>query len=198
MRKLLIKFMALCLILFVCIACAATRKTAQSTSSVSLDSASLSASDSMSLSRTEQSISSVVRTDSAHTSTSVSEKSVNEETITEYITEHQDTAGNRTTTTERTLTKKGNYYQQTHTDEWKKTQEEQMNLFLSKLGSMARSQSEAYKTHWEKNDSLTTNNEKNTKTISHATTWQQIKSFCVLMIVLFAVVWCIQRTKRKD
>ena len=92
--------------------------------------------------------------DSSHVVASVKEKGENTETIMEHIIETTDKDGNKTTTTDRTTQRHGSYDKQTSNEEWRKYQEAQTKLMLSRLDSIANSRMEAYMTHWAKNDSV--------------------------------------------
>lgn len=72
-------------------------------------------------------------TSSAH----VRESGTDEEVTNEHIVETVDADGNRTTTTDRTTTRKSTFDRNADFEQWQRQQEEQTALMLSRLDSMA-------------------------------------------------------------
>lgn len=72
-------------------------------------------------------------TSSAH----VQESGTDEEVTNEHIVETVDADGNRTTTTDRTTTRKSTFDRNADFEQWQRQQEEQTALMLSRLDSMA-------------------------------------------------------------
>lgn len=181
------RFLLAVAVVLVMSACAASRKTAVSTSETASDSVSVSAVDSVRRTAEKRASAAVIKSDSSFLNTSTREYGDNEEMITEHITETTDAAGNKTTTTDRTTHRKGSYDRQTDNQEWRHYQEEQTNLWLSRLDSMANSRFAAVGTHWQSKDSLNTSNEKNTKDIkAHSCRWWD---GMILFLVLCFVAW---------
>lgn len=89
--------------------CAASRKVEQGSSEQRHDSDVTIVKDSVVKSETTTDSSAVRVTDENHTSGTMTDKGSNEETITERVTESTDAQGNKTTTTDRTVHRKGDY-----------------------------------------------------------------------------------------
>ena len=98
--------------------------------------------------------------DSSRIVASATERGENEETITEHITETTDKEGHKTTTTDRTTTRRGSTEKQVSREEWRQYQEDQTKLMLSRLDIIANSRMNAYKNHWAKNDSVSQTKER--------------------------------------
>lgn len=170
-------------------ACAASRKTSVSVSGEVADSIRQELTDTA-IKKVENTVAStIVVGDSSRVVTSATESGSNNELINERITETVDKDGNRTTTTDRTIQRSGKYDRQQSSEEMRRWQEIQTKLMLSKLDSIANSRYSKYDNHWAKNDSTTTDREKNTKNITASNSpWQQMKSFVFVMIIIFIII----------
>lgn len=196
MRKCTFNFIGMLCALLLLVACASSRRTISDVSSETMDSMSLSISDSLKHSEVRQGSMSVNKTDSSSVKQSVHESGSNEEMITEHITETIDASGTKTTTIDRTAKRTGNYNRQTDTDMLRKYQEAQLAKFIDSMDSVANSRANAYKVHWDKNDSLKNENEKNTSDIKPSSTWRRVRTLLVLIVIL-GVLFLYVRSKKK-
>lgn len=148
------KMLLICGVFVMLSACAASRKSMVSVSGEVADTIVQMTGDSTAKRMETAEVVKDAVADSSHVVASVTEKVENTETITEHITETADKDGNKTTTTDRTTQRHGSYDKQTSNEKWRKYQEVQTKLMLSRLDSIANSRMEAYMTHWAKNDSV--------------------------------------------
>ena len=164
--------------------CAATRRVELGSSEQRRDSTVAIVKDSVTKSETRTDSSAVTVTDENHTFGSMTDKGSNEETVTERVTESTDAQGNKTTTTERTIHRKGDYERNATYEARLKHQEEIMTRMQQTIDSLASSNSIDVGTHWAKKDSSNVEKEKNTKDIKPAPT----SKFIVIFLFLAAVV----------
>ena len=164
--------------------CAATRRVEQVSSEQRRDSVVAVVKDSVMKSETRADSSAVIVNDEHHTSGTMTDKGSNEETITERVTESIDTNGNKTTTTDRTIHRKGDYERNATYEAQLKHQEEIILLMQHKIDSLALSNSINAGTHWAKKDSTNIVNEQNTKDIKPES---RMKGFVLNMIIVMAV-----------
>lgn len=157
--------------------CAATRKVEQRSSEQRRDSVVVVVKDSVAKSETRTDSSAVIVTDENHTSGTMTDKGSNEETITERVTESTDAQGNKTTTTDRTIHRKGDYERNATYEARLKHQEEIMTRMQHTIDSLASSNSLNVGTHWAKKDSSNVVKETNTKDIKPASTSKLIAIF---------------------
>ncbi len=190
-------FLWLWLFVMLLSACVSSRKTLTNTSHVASDSLVVSASDSVRQCKEQRDSASVTVVDSSHVMATAKEHGNDEETITERITETMDAAGNKTTTTDRTIHRKGSYDRQADSQERTWHQEEQTNLWLSRLDSIAASRFGATLNHWTKDDSIAAAKDKNTKgVIAGGHSWELFRNRLLLIVFLFAIAlygWYSQR-----
>lgn len=195
------RFLWLLLFVMLLSACVSSRKTLTSTSHVASDSLMLSASDSVRQSSEQRDSANVIVADSSHVMTSAKEHGNDEETITEHISETTDAAGNKTTTTDRTIHRKGSYDRQAESQERTWHQEEQTNLWLSRLDSIAASRFGATLNHWTKDDSIAAAKDKNTKgVIADGQSWELMRNRLLLIVGLFVIAlyaWHSQRNNNR-
>ena len=164
--------------------CAATRRVEQVSSEQRRDSVVSVVKDSVMKSETRADSSAVMVKDEHPTSGTMTDKGSNEETITERVTESIDVNGNKTTTTDRTIHRKGDYERNATYEAQLKHQEEIILLMQHKIDSLALSNSINAGTHWAKKDSTNIVNEQNTKDIKPES---RMKGFVLNMIIVMAV-----------
>lgn len=196
MRKCTFNFIGMLCALLLIVACASSRRTISDVSSETMDSLSLSISDSLKHSEVRQGSISVNKSDSSSVKQRVHESGSDEEMITEHITETIDASGTKTTTIDRTAKRTGNYNRQTDTDMLRKYQEAHLAMFIDSLDSVANSRANAYKAHWNKNDSLKNENEKNTSDIKPSSIWDRWRTILVLTVILCVLFFYVRNKKR--
>ena len=128
-------------------------------------------------------------TDESHASGTITDKGSNEETITERVTESTDAQGNKTTTTDRTIHRKGDYERNTTYEARLKHQEEIMTRMQHTIDSLVLSNKLNVGTHWAKKDSTNVMKEKNTKNIKPAPTFKFILIFLVWIAFIGIIIW---------
>lgn len=176
--------------------CAATRKVEQGSSEQRRDSTVAIVNDSVTKSETRTDSSAVMVTDENHTSGTMTDKGSNEETITERVTESVDTNGNKTTTTDRTIHRKGDYERNATYEAQLKHQEEIISRMQHTIDSLALSNSLNVGTHWAKKDSSNVMKETNTKDIKPTSTSRFIP-ICIFWIVIIGIVTWIYNKRKK-
>lgn len=173
-----IKIIALWLMAVITLmSCAASRKVEQGSSEQRRDSDVTIVKDSVVKSETTTDSSAVRVTDENHTSGTMTDKGSNEETITERVTESTDAQGNKTTTTDRTVHRKGDYERNATYEARLKHQEEIMTRMQHVIDSLVLSNRLNAGTHWAKKDSTNVVKEKNTKNIKSTSEWWQLALF---------------------
>ena len=145
--------------------CAASRKVEQDSSEQQRDSVVSIVMDSVAKSETKTDSTSISVTDESHTICTMTDKGSNEETITERVTESVDASGNKTTTTDRTMHRKGDYERNSTYEARLKHQEEIISRMQHTIDSLALSNRLDVGTHWAKKDSTNVQKETNTKDI---------------------------------
>ena len=176
--------------------CAATRRVEQVSSEQRRDSVVAVVKDSVMKSETREDSSAVIVNDEHHTSGTITDKSSNEETITERVTESVDTNGNKTTTTDRTIHRKGGYERNATYEAQLKHQEDIISRMQHTIDSLALGNSLNVVTHWAKKDSSNVEKETNTKDIKPSPTPMLIVSFLVWIVFIGVVTWaCSKRQK---
>lgn len=157
--------------------CAATKKVEQVSSEQQRDSVVSVVKDSVIKSETRADSSAIIVNDEHHSSGTMTDKGSNEETIIERVTESTDTNGNKTTTTDRTIHRKGEYERNATYEAQLKHQEEIISRMQHTIDSLASSNSLNVGTHWAKKDSTNVVKETNTKDIKPAPTSKFIAIF---------------------
>ena len=177
--------------------CAASRKTEGSRSEERRDSTVAIVKGSVTKSETRTDSSTVTVTDENHTFGTMTDKGSNEETITERVTESTDAQGNKTTTTDRTIHRKGDYERNATYEARLKHQEETISRMQHTIDSLVLSNKLNVGTHWAKKDSTNVVKEKNTKNIKSAPGWWKLalNVFCVSSLVL---IFCILPYSKKN
>ena len=174
--------------------CAASRKVEQGSSEQRRDSTVAIVKDSVTKSETRTDSSDVIVTDENHTSGTMTDKGSNEETITERVTESTDAQGNKTTTTDRTIHRKGDYERNATYEARLKHQEEIMTRMQHKIDSLMLSNKLNIGTHWVKKDSMNVVKEKNTVDIQSIPGW---KRFTIVALIFAIIFFTWLNTKNK-
>ena len=169
--------------------CAASRKTATGSHEERGDSTVAAVTDSVRKSDVKTDSTVHLTTDESHESGTMSDKGSNEETITERVTESIDTNGNKTTTTDRTIHRKGDYERNATYEARLKHQEEIMMRMQHTIDSLVLSNKLNVDTHWAKKDSTNVVKEKNTKDIKPDLTTKIIVIFLLWIVFIVFVVW---------
>ena len=169
--------------------CAATRRVEQGSSEQRRDSTVAIVKDSVTKSETRTDSSAVIVNDEHHTSGTITDKGSNEETITERVTESVDTNGNKTTTTDRTIHRKGEYERNAKYEAQLKHHEEIISRMQHTIDSLASSNSLNVGTHLAKKDSTNVVKETNTKDIKPAPTSKFIAIFLFWAAAVGICIW---------
>ena len=181
--------------------CAATKRVEQGSSEQRRDSVVAVVKDSVMKSETRADSSAVIVNDEHHTSGTMTDKGSNEETITERVTESTDAQGNKTTTTDRTIHRKGDYERNATYEAQLKHQEDIISRMQHTIDSLALGNSLNVATHLAKKDSTNVTKEKNTKNIKSMSEWWNIALlvFCLSSLVLcFLPRFIVKRIKYKN
>ena len=130
--------------------------------------------------------------DTTHEVCGVTESVDVNEIIVESIVETEDSAGNKTTTTDRTVNRSFSLTMQKNMEQWQRHQEEQTALLLSRLDSMAHGRVEQSAMHYETSDST---HEDKQQSASNPVSWYEDVKMriggCVLMALLMMGVLAI-------
>ena len=169
--------------------CAASRKTATGSHEERGDSTVAAVTDSVRKSDVKTDSTVHLTTDESHASGTMSEKGRGEETITERVTESTDVQGNKTTTTDRTIHRKGDYERNATYEAQLKHQEEIMTRMQHTIDSLVLSNKLNVGIHWAKKDSTNVVKEKNTKDIKPDLTTKIIAIFLLWIVFIVFVVW---------
>lgn len=174
--------------------CAATRRVEQGSIEQRRDSVVVIVNDSLVKSETMEDSSDVVVKDEHHASGTMNDKGSNEETITERVTESVDAIGNKTTTTDRTIHRKGDYERNATYEALLKHQEEVLARMQHTIDSLSLRNSLNVFTHCERNDSTNVVKEKDTKDIQPAPTFKSIAIFLFWAAAVGICTWlCSKR-----
>lgn len=185
------------------VSCAASRRVEQGSSEQRRDSTVAIVKDSVTKSETRTDSSAVTVTDENHTSGTMTDKGSNEETITERVTESTDAQGNKTTTTDRTIHRKGDYERNSSYEEHFKHLESTISRMQHTINSLVLSNRLNVGTHWAKKDSTNVTKEKNTKEIKDTSfedfMWKAMKELAfwafVLLYILGLLSWLKDKTE---
>lgn len=169
--------------------CAASKRVEQGSSEQRRDSVVVVVKDSVAKSDTRVDSSAVIVNDEHRASGIMTDKGSNEETITERVTESVDTNGNKTTTTDRTIHRKGDYERNATYEAQLKHQEEVISRMHHTIDSLASSNSLNVGTHWAKKDSSNVEKETNTKDIKPASTSKLISLILFWIAVVGICTW---------
>ena len=172
--------------------CASSRKLEQRSSEQRRDNVVSIVKDSVVKSETSTDSTISAATTEQITTGSMTDKGSNEETITERVTESMDAQGNKTTTTDRTIHRKGDYERNATYEARLKHQEETISRMQQTIDSLMLSNKLNVGTHWEKNDSNYLDKEKN-NAIDSTTSWWgkfklQMRAFALAFIMIVVCV----------
>ena len=169
--------------------CAATRRVEQGISEQRRDSVVAIVKDSVMKSDTKADSSAVIVKDEYHASGTMTDKGSNEETITERVTESVDTNGNKTTTTDRTIHRKGDYERNATYEAQLKHQEEIISWMQHTIDSLVLSNKLNVDTHLAKKDSTNVVKETDTKDIKPESTSKLISLFLFWAAAVGICTW---------
>lgn len=185
-----IKIITLWLLAVITLAsCAASKRVEQGSSEQRRDSVVSVVKDSVTKSETRTDSSAVIVTDENHTSGTMTDKGSNEETITERVTESTDAQGNKTTTTDRIIHRKGDYERNATYEARLKHQEEIISWMQRTIDSLVLSNKLNVDTHLAKKDSTNVVKETDTKDIKPASTSKLISLFLFWTAVAGICTW---------
>ena len=174
--------------------CAASKRVEQVSSKQQRDSVVVIVKDSVAKSETRADSSAVIVNDEHHASGTMTDKGSNEETIIERVTESVDANGNKSTTTDRTIHRKGDYERNATYEAQLKHQEEIISRMQHIIDSMAFSNRLSVDTHWAKKDSANVETEKDAKDIKSTLTSDLISIFLFWAVAIGIVVFlCSKR-----
>ena len=157
--------------------CAATRSVEQGSSEQRRDSTVAIVKDSVTKSEMRTDSSAVTVRDELCSSGTMTDKGSNEETITERVTESTDAQGNKKTTTDRIIHRKGDYERNATYEAQLKHQEEIISRMQHTIDSLALGNSLNVGIHLAKKDSTNVEKKTNTKDIKPASTSKFIAIF---------------------
>ena len=177
--------------------CAATRRVEQVSSEQRRDSVVVVVKDSVAKSEARTDSSDVIVKDESHTTGTMTDKGSNEETITERVTENINANGNKTTTTDRTIHRKGDYERNATYEAQLKHQEEIISRMQHTIDSLASSNSLNVGTHWAKKDSSNVEKETNTKDIKPDSTSKLIAIFLFWIVFVGTVALFHYKRQKK-
>lgn len=179
------------------VSCAASRRVEQGSSEQRRDSTVAIVKDSVTKSETRTDSSAVTVTDENHTSGTMTDKGSNEETITERVTESTDAQGNKTTTTDRTIHRKGDYERNATYEALLKHKEDTISRMQHTIDSLVLSNKLNVGTHWAKKDSTGVEKEKNTKDIKAASDGEYIRMLIAVIICFALLFWYVKHNEQK-
>lgn len=172
--------------------CASSRKVEKWSSEQRRDSVVAIVKDSVVKSETSMDSTISAATIEQFTTGSMTDKGSNEETITERVTESTDAQGNKTTTTDRTIHRKGDYERNATYEARLKHQEEIISRMQLTIDSLVLSNKMNVGTHWEKNDSNYLDKEKNTAMDSTTSWWGRFKfQMRAFVLAFMMIVVCV-------
>ena len=174
--------------------CAATKRVEQGRSEQRRDSVVVVLQDSVVKSEMRTDSNAVIVDDEHHSSGTMADKGSHDEIITERVTESVDAIGNKTTTTDRTIHRKGNYERNATYEALLKHQEEMMTRMQHTIDSLELINRLNVATHWEKKDSTNVVKERGTKDINPAPTSKSIAIFLFWAAAVGICTWlCSKR-----
>lgn len=179
------------------VGCAASRKTEGSKSEERRDSTVVVITDSVKKTDVKTDSTVTFATDESHTSGTTSEKGRGEEIIQERVTENTDAQGNKTTTTDRTIHRKGDYERNSSYKEHFKHLESTISRMQHTIDSLVLSNKLNVGTHWAKNDSTGVEKEKNTKGIKVASDGEYIRMLIAVIICFALLFWYVKHNEQK-
>ena len=177
--------------------CAASKRVEHGSSEQRRESVVSVVKDSVAKSEARTDSSDVIVKDESHTTGTMTDKGSNEETITERVTENIDANGNKTTTTDRTIHRKGDYERNATYEAQLKHQEEIISRMQHTIDSLASSNSLNVGTHWAKKDSSNVEKETNTKDIKPDSTSKLIAIFLSWIVFVGTVALLHYKRQKK-
>lgn len=189
-------FMLWLLAVIMLLSCAASRKVEQGSSEQQRDSVVAIVKDSVAKSETRTDSTSVTVTDENHTSGTMTDKGSNEETITERVTESTDAQGNKTTTTDRTIHRKGDYERNATFEARMKHQEEIISRMQHTIDSLVLSNKLNVNTHRAKKDSTNVVKETNTKDIKATLEWGWLYFYIIPILAIGICAWFVFKRQK--
>lgn len=174
--------------------CAASRKTATGSHEERGDSTVAAVTDSVRKSDVKTDSTVHLTTDESHASGTMSEKGRGEETIIERVTESTDASGNKTTSTDRTIHRKGDYERNATYEARLKHQEEIMTRMQHTIDSLVLSNKLNVGTHWAKKDSTNVVKEKNTVDIQSMPGWKRFTIVALIFAIILGI-WLYNKNK---
>ena len=177
--------------------CAASKRVEHGSSEQRRDSVVVVVKDSVAKSEARTDSSDVIVKDESHTTGTMTDKGSNEETITERVTENIDANGNKTTTTDRTIHRKGDYERNATYEAQLKHQEEIISRMQHTIDSLASSNSLNVGAHWAKKDSSNVEKETNTKDIKPDSTSKLIAIFLFWIVFVGTVALLHYKRQKK-
>lgn len=178
------------------LSCAASRKVEQGSSEQQRDSVVAIVKDSVAKSETKTDSNAVSTTDESYTTGTMTDKGSNEETITERVTESTDAQGNKTTTTDRTIHRKGDYERNATYEVRLKHQEERISRMQHTIDSLALSNRHDVGTHWAKKDSTSVQKETNTKDIKATLEWRWFYFYIIPILAIGICAWFVFKRQK--
>lgn len=178
------------------LSCAASRKVEQGSSEQQRDSVVAIVKDSVAKSETKTDSNAVSTTDESYTTGTMTDKGSNEETITERVTESTDAQGNKTTTTDRTIHRKGDYERNATYEARLKHQEERISRMQHTIDSLALSNRHDVGTHWAKKDSTSVQKETNTKDIKATLEWRWLYFYIIPILAIGICAWFVFKRQK--
>lgn len=169
--------------------CASSRKVEQRSSEQRRDSVVAIVKDSVVKSETSMDSTVSATTTEQLTTGSMTDKGSNEETITERVTESMDAQGNKTTTTDRTIHRKGDYERNATYEARLKHQEETISRMQHTIDCLMLSNKLNVGTHWAKKDSTSVQKETNTKDIKAMPVWCVVRFIAMILAIGFVGSW---------
>ena len=195
-RKEIIQLLLIAVVTMMLAACASSRRAVSDNHDEVKDSVSAIQQDSVHQQVMVNDSASVKVNEDKHTSSSSTETGEYEETIQEQITETTDSSGNKQTTTNRTIHRKGSYNNQSSYDERLQMQQQEINQMQKTIDSLAVSSRNDVGTHWEATDSLSDTQEKNTAETRKATWIQKARKNVLAMFLILVVVLLLTTIKK--
>lgn len=182
-------------------ACSSSRQAVTQVSHMLSDSIAHQTADSARYTTTESAVAVQTHSDSLHATSKVSASGETEERIDERITETVDADGTRTVTTDRTVMRKGNYREDSLSEETRHRQEARFDSVTRRVDSLRVALSMLQENYTLAIDSLSSYREKST--VSPLSWWQrlvvQLKTFWVTLIGMLLVCAIIKyRNKQHE
>ncbi len=177
--------------------CGTSRKAMNVSTSYTQDNVTAVAHDTTATHTMREQSSALTATDSTHHTEQQQQTDINEETIIELISELTDTAGRKSVTTSRTITRRGNKTVNTTSDTYTTQMVQELQALQYRLDSMQYVHSMMAQNHTEYNDSIRQIQERDTS-VSGLSWWDLIKSYLAMAFIGFviaAAIYTYNKTK---